>query len=291
MPVSFQSIVDNGSFTAANGSIGWRDLRNENSLVRWLAVKLTSRAYPQYNEIGEALSANVRGVEGCGFTDHKFRAQVQFPELERIAVGGPMTDAGLSAIRGLRKLRWLNISSTLPADVSNVPANRRKLARETAPPLKSRGVFDEGVRQLAGMASLEEVGFWGTRTIGTGFADLRGLTKLHTLRLSDEEITDDGAAAIAQLPGLRKLFLSKTKITDRGMRELAKIAGLEQLDVTGTAITDLGVRELINCEHLEHVALFHTKVTDISDGVPGADPGAPGSRRAIGNLPRRDRPA
>lgn len=73
---------------------------------------------------------------------------------------------------------------------------------------------------------------------------LKGLTQLRRLDLSDTRITDEGLARLADLPALRELYLGRTQITDDGFRRhLLPLQTVKKLDLTGTAVTGKTKRE------------------------------------------------
>jgi hypothetical protein len=82
--------------------------------------------------------------------------------------------------------------------------------------------------------------------------DVKGLTKLEVLNLSDIQVTDDGLGNIEGLTRLRILQLGGTQITDAGLDRLKRLTGLQRLDLTGTQVTKEGINELRkalpNCE-------------------------------------------
>ena len=59
-----------------------------------------------------------------------------------------------------------------------------------------------------------------------GLKELAGLKSLQTLDLGDTQVTDAGLKELAGLKSLQTLDLSDTKVTDAGLKELA---GAEEL--------------------------------------------------------------
>ncbi len=68
--------------------------------------------------------------------------------------------------------------------------------------------------------------------------NLRGMTRLRELDLSDTQVDDDGLKELESLNLLDTLRLKETKITDEGFRKwLEPREALKQLDLRGTAVT------------------------------------------------------
>ncbi len=67
--------------------------------------------------------------------------------------------------------------------------------------------------------------------------NLKGMTQLRELDLSNSGVTDAGLAALEGLP-LERLRLARTKVTDAGFKDyLARIDTLLMLDLSGTAVS------------------------------------------------------
>jgi hypothetical protein len=67
--------------------------------------------------------------------------------------------------------------------------------------------------------------------------NLRGMTNLRELDLSNTRVTDAGLAALEGLP-LERLRLARTQVTDAGFKDhLDRINTLKMLDLSGTAVT------------------------------------------------------
>jgi hypothetical protein len=73
---------------------------------------------------------------------------------------------------------------------------------------------------------------------------VKGLTKLKTLGLSENRITDVGLAKIANLTGLESLDLDGTLVTDHGLDLIRGMKRLKYLRLENTAVTREGIAEL-----------------------------------------------
>ncbi len=106
---------------------------------------------------------------------------------------------------------------------------------------------------------------------------LRGLTQLTDLSLSDAAITDSGLAQLEGLTRLEWLNLDYTRITDAGLVHLRNLSNLRQLALTGTQVSDVGLVQLRNLRNLELLWIDGTNVTDA---------GIEELREFLPNLPR-----
>jgi hypothetical protein len=73
---------------------------------------------------------------------------------------------------------------------------------------------------------------------------IRGLTRLKTLSLSGNRITDAGLARLAQLTSLESLDLDATDITDAGLVHLEPLRSLKSVNLAATKVTAEGIRKL-----------------------------------------------
>jgi hypothetical protein len=83
------------------------------------------------------------------------------------------------------------------------------------------------------------------RPLSDGALDhVKGLTKLKSLGLGDNRITDAGLAKIANLIDLESLDLDGTLVSDRGLDLLRGMKKLKYLRLESTAVTREGIAEL-----------------------------------------------
>jgi hypothetical protein len=78
-------------------------------------------------------------------------------------------------------------------------------------------------------------------------AGLRGLACLKHLRelgLNFSDTSDEGLKELVRLKILTTLNISFTEITDEGLKELASLKQLRNLDLQGTEVTEVGVARL-----------------------------------------------
>ena len=134
-----------------------------------------------------------------------------------------ITDAGLKNLRGLTKLRELNLRCTR--------------------------VTDEGLEHLAGLTNLEALYLDATQVTDAGLRHLESMKKLRSLGLSETQVTDAGLRDLQGLTTLELLYLDGTQVTDAGLEYLSGSANLRELilksyHVSGTQVTDEGVEKL-----------------------------------------------
>ena len=145
------------------------------------------------------------------------------------SLGSSVTDAGLSHIQGLTRLKRLSVNGTQ--------------------------VTDAGLTHIRGLTRLEGLSLGGTQVTDAGLAHLQGLTQLKVLFLDGTQVTDAGLLHVRDLTRLGWLYLDSTQVTDAGLVHVRGLTRLEQLYLNNTQVTDAGVaklqRALPNCR-IEH---------------------------------------
>ena len=140
-------------------------------------------------------------------TDDVLRTISTFRRLQVLIVPfGQITDVGLEHLRGLDRLRALDLSET--------------------------SIGDRGLSNLTGLKNLEILELDGTQVTGAGLSQLVGLNKLSDLYLSATWVDDEGMSALARLTGLTLLTLSKTRVAAAGLARLSALRTLESLYVS-----------------------------------------------------------
>ena len=133
------------------------------------------------------------GLWSVSLTDLDVEMLGGFKQLHELNLGGAkITDAALSGFSRLTHLRSLDLSRT--------------------------EVSGKGIGNLSGLAGLERLSLWQTRTI-----------------------RNDASAALALLPSLQVLDLSETRIGDATLTALAPARRLHHIYLAGTAVTAEGV--------------------------------------------------
>ena len=88
--------------------------------------------------------------------------------------------------------------------------------------LSGTRVTDAGLKELAGLKSLQSLNLWDTLVTDAGLKELGGLTSLQSLDLKSTRVTDAGLKELAGLKSLQRLYLYDTRVTDKGVAELRK---------------------------------------------------------------------
>jgi hypothetical protein len=104
----------------------------------------------------------------------------------------------------------------------------------------SQALTDDGLRHLAGMATLRHLVLDGTAITDRGLAALGSLTALETLSLAGTRVTDEGMTALTRHAALRDLNLMGTRTGDGAIRALVGHPGLRVFR-SGAAVTDGGL--------------------------------------------------
>jgi internalin A len=110
-----------------------------------------------------------------------------------------VTDEGIAAIKGWKKLKKLNLHGTK--------------------------VGDTGLEHIAGITTLESLNVGSTLMTDVGLERLTNLTNLKELTMGGNELGDAGLQALRQLPGLTYLDLSGRQGTDKNVWTVAMSAG------------------------------------------------------------------
>jgi internalin A len=196
-----------------------------------------------------------------------------------------VTDAGLACLRGMTRLRNLELIGTDVSDAGlkhlgqmtgleslGLPqtkvtgaglAHLGKMAHLKSLRLFGTPMTDVGLGQLRGMVSLQDLRLGGTRTTDAGLANLAGLTMLRRLDLGTENCSDAGLAHLAGLTSLQELSLEGARITDAGLVHLAGLQNVRELHIDSSSITDLGLVHLRGLANLRVLSLVGAKgVTD-----------------------------
>ena len=149
-----------------------------------------------------------------------------------------VTDEGIAALSGLRRLRELGLYDIQPATGT-------------------------GLRQFTGWNDLAELGLWACSHFEAAetfpwpeFPSLRRLSVTNCPRLT----TDAGLAEIGKFNSLRSLQLPSmglgTGFSDTGLGHLGRLTSLEELDLWGnTQVTGAGVQHLYGLQSLRKLNL------------------------------------
>jgi len=118
--------------------------------------------------------------------------------------------------------------------------------------------------QVRRLSQLQYLNLSNTMITDAGLTDLNKLTSLRELHLSTR-ITDVGLVQLEGLNSLRELNLENSKITDAGLVHMNGLKSLRRLNLDNTQITDAGLVHLRGLSSLQDLCLRDTKITD--DGL------------------------
>jgi hypothetical protein len=137
--------------------------------------------------------------------------------------------------------------------------------------MANTGVTDEGLRHLAGLPSIEQLGIGNvdprddrhppSAVTDAGLVHLKGLTTLKALDLGGLPITDAGLEAVKDLPNLGALYLQHTRVRGSGLGRLKSLPGLAIVYLDGSAVTDEGLAALGGATNLQVLSLSGVPLT------------------------------
>ena len=170
------------------------------------------------------------------------------PELVELTLGGTkITDAGLTYLPLLKKLRKIRLSNTAVTDSGMLSLAGCERLEDVD--LSQTKIGDLGVWELVKLPRLKNLNLYltlvtdsGLRSFRTG--DHRSAAKIERLNLDKCPITDDGLANLESLTALTWVHLGGTAVTDAALTELAKFESLKTVIVTKTETTLEGVAKL-----------------------------------------------
>lgn len=169
-------------------------------------------------------------VAHAQLTDADLRHLKEIPTLEYLHLPNVFTDAGISHLGALDRLRylWVNCCSSSPLTdqtlktISTLPELRELH-------IASRGFTEEGLEALLGLPHLEVLSLAWFGPNGMNNRDLERLATMSKLRKLSlglpSELTMSGLSALNEMSGLEILTLREVHQDDRGL----DLSGLKQL--------------------------------------------------------------
>lgn len=201
-----------------------------------------------------------------------------------------ITDLGINAIKGWRKLKVLNIRGTRISDESLHTVSA--LGQLESLDVANTRITDDGLEYLASLTRLKHLALGRSQVTEPGLQMLRVLSTLESLDLggpparnqrkgASAPMLDSAVAAIAALQELRVLKLGHSNIDVRGLRQLAKLGKVEKLGLECCPrVDDEAIKELLAWKNLKYLDLQETKVTEA--GVAALQAAKPGMRLLSG---------
>jgi Leucine-rich repeat (LRR) protein len=165
-----------------------------------------------------------------------------------------ITDADLSRIGALGRLRRLNLAHTKITDVGM--QYLKELTGVTELNLYfAEYITEDGIAALKGWTSLERLNLRGTKVTSKVFDHLAHLTSLRALDLAYSQIDDDGFEQLTSLTHLEELAIGGNRLTGGCLPLLKLLPALRKLDMGGVQRVDSGLWGLaLNDANLEQIA-------------------------------------
>jgi hypothetical protein len=197
-----------------------------------------------------------------------------------------VTDQGITAIRGWKNLKRLNLRGTRVSDGSLAIIGG--LTQLEALDIAYTEFTDNGLDALVPLTQLKELAIGRSKLGKNALEVLRLLPTLESLDLGGPHpgagglrskegtpMPDDLPTAIATLKQLRTLRLSYSQIGADGLRILSTLERVEKLALEGSArVDDQALVELAKWKSLRYLDVQATKVT--AQGVAGLEKAKPG---------------
>jgi hypothetical protein len=176
-------------------------------------------------------------------TDHGLQQLKDAPGIVELNLyyAEQITDEGMAAVKGWRKLKRLNLRGTKITDTT-----LEHLANVTTLESLDAGfaqITDVGLDRLTSLPNLKELVIGGNKLTDTGLQALRQLPSLTSLSLGGAQRTDSGLwsisltelglDSIATLKALRELRLDGMPVTARWLAKLKVLNQIERLSLQG----------------------------------------------------------
>jgi Leucine-rich repeat (LRR) protein len=195
-----------------------------------------------------------------------------------------ITDDGMSAVRGWKHLKRLNLRGTKITDKT-----LEMLA--TVPTLESLDIgfaeiTDVGLDHLSVLPNLRELTIGGNKLTDLGVQMLRQLPQLTYLDLGGSQrtdsglwsvtITDGGMESVATLSNLKELRLNGTPVSGRGLERLKGVQTIERLHLQGckrigdSAVPVLGAMTKLRLVDVKETALTPEGIAQLRKALPQA---------------------
>lgn len=177
----------------------------------------------------------------------------------KILEAGPIDDAGMRRLTGLRALETFSIGPNSEATDAGLES-LGQLPRLKSLSLKAPRIEGTGLRHLARLPGLEGL------ELGTGVRDITALPDFPALRglsLVGADVNDDSLAPLAKCHLLETLTLDKTPATDKSVVLLGSLSHLQYLSLQDTQVGDEGLAALSQIPGLRGLYLARTRITNV----------------------------
>ncbi len=266
----------NSDWITAAGGTATRDRAGNVIAVDLRASWVTDADLPQLAALPHLAQLDLSHTR---ITDHGLQKLKNAPGITELNLyyAEQITDEGLAAVKGWKRLRRLNLRGTKVTDTT-----LEHLAAVTTLEALDVGyaqITDVGLDRLTPLQNLRELVISGNKLTDVGLQALRQLSGLTSLTLGGDQrtdsglwaisLTDAGLDAILTLQNLRELRLDGMPVTHRWLEKLKRLPKLERLslqrckrlddatalllgalptlravELTGTAVTEKGLADL-----------------------------------------------
>lgn len=187
---------------------------------------------------------------GQGLTDATLSLLSGLPELEVLQTNqGQVTDEGMKALAGLKKLRTLKLFHPGKAFTGAGLASLTDLERLTVAGSLSFG--DEGMAAVGKLVRLKEFRTWHAGQTLDGVKCLKGLKQLKSLTLGQRlaykpptTLSDETLPVLAELTSLESLRLEEARLKPESLALLKTLTALKSLVLEGIDIPEADVDRL-----------------------------------------------
>ena len=222
-------------------------------IAGWTGLRELTLENPFLGDSALRHLAGLSSLRKLSFSAWQGAVFVPFPS--RVAV----TDAGLVHLRGLARMRALDLGGAEVADAGMAElADLKELEWLN---LSFTHVGDAGLERLAGLVNLKSLWLQGTDVSDGGLKHLERMTALERLDLDQTRVTDAGVASLGRLPALRSLYLNRTAVSEAALGPLAALPALERVELDFTRVGDGAIETLAAMPALRHLSIYSTRVT------------------------------
>lgn len=158
-----------------------------------------------------------------------------------------VSDESLRALAGMKDLQeldlnWTSIGDAGIANLAKLPHLKSILIMKSNPPLHKKyghrsQLTGKSIEQLAKIASLEKVIFWGAELGDADLTKLKSCENLKELWLIDSGLNNQTISGLRELNSLEYLDLSDNEIDDQAFAVFTKMANLNYLSIARTKVS------------------------------------------------------
>ncbi len=267
--------------TAAGGTVT-RDRAGNVIAIDLRASWVTDADLPQLAALPHLAQLDLSHTR---ITDHGLQQLKNAPAITELNLyyAEQITDEGMAAVKGWKKLKRLNLRGTKVTDTT-----LEHLAAVTTLEALDVGyaqITDVGLDRLTPLQNLRELTIGGNKLTDVGLQALRQLSGLTSLSLGGDQrtdsglwsisLTDAGLDAIRTLQNLRELRLDGMPVTHRWLEKLKGLPKLERLSLQrckrldDAAAVILGALPTLRAVELTGTAVTEKGLADLRRAKPG----------------------